>query len=77
MIFLNKCNFTNQTREIQEIISTAYKHSFEGSELKKLFFSECKPFQLEEQNAEQVKVKEDILESIKLQQYSLKGVCKS
>eukprot|EP00088_Acartia_fossae_P004585 TRINITY_DN11973_c0_g1_i1.p1 TRINITY_DN11973_c0_g1~~TRINITY_DN11973_c0_g1_i1.p1 ORF type:complete len:532 (-),score=107.87 TRINITY_DN11973_c0_g1_i1:32-1627(-) len=61
-----------ETREIQELISSAYKHSLENSDLKKLFFSECKPFQLEEQNAEQVRIKEDIIQSIKFQKDSLK-----
>eukprot|EP00088_Acartia_fossae_P056852 TRINITY_DN6625_c0_g1_i5.p1 TRINITY_DN6625_c0_g1~~TRINITY_DN6625_c0_g1_i5.p1 ORF type:complete len:532 (+),score=87.58 TRINITY_DN6625_c0_g1_i5:47-1642(+) len=56
-----------QTQDVQEMLSAAYKHDFQSPELKKLFFFECKPFQLEQLNVESVKIREDILESIKLQ----------
>eukprot|EP00088_Acartia_fossae_P051533 TRINITY_DN5789_c0_g1_i4.p1 TRINITY_DN5789_c0_g1~~TRINITY_DN5789_c0_g1_i4.p1 ORF type:complete len:528 (+),score=91.14 TRINITY_DN5789_c0_g1_i4:34-1617(+) len=57
-----------QVHEVLELITTAYKHNFETSELKKLFFTENKPPQLEELSAERFQTREDILDSIKLHQ---------
>eukprot|EP00088_Acartia_fossae_P051530 TRINITY_DN5789_c0_g1_i10.p1 TRINITY_DN5789_c0_g1~~TRINITY_DN5789_c0_g1_i10.p1 ORF type:complete len:534 (+),score=88.53 TRINITY_DN5789_c0_g1_i10:34-1635(+) len=55
-----------QVHEVLELITTAYKHNFETSELKKLFFTENKPPQLEELSAERFQTRKDILEYLKL-----------
>ena len=59
-------------QEVAELLSTAYKHSLQTSDLKELFFSQCKPNQLHKLNAERFRVTRDIIESIKVQRTTVK-----